>query len=169
MASLPTTTELEMPDIVNRETGEVVTLTDEQLAEKREETLVTWYHAVEEALTAKSIIENEQALRKEVASLFFLDPQEGTNTYDLPAGYKLKLTHKIDRKVDEAALEAVKVQLKEINISIDTLIKYEPKLETKTYKGLKQVNAEAAKVFEQALIVKPASPTLEVVAPKQKS
>jgi hypothetical protein len=85
---------------------------------------------------------------------------------DLDQGWTLKLTHKIDRKVDEAALPAVQEQLRLLEINPDPLVKMKPDLDTKAYKALKLVNPDAAKVFEQALIIKPASPTLELVAPK---
>jgi len=154
-----------MSEHINTETGEITNpVTEADKAAK----LAEWHNAVQEALKAKSIIEAEQALRKEVAEMFFPEPEEGTNTYELQAGYKLKLTHKIDRKVDIATLEAVKLQLREIGINPDPLIEMKPNLVVKAYKGLRQVNGDAAKIFEQALTIKPASPTLEVVAPKSK-
>jgi hypothetical protein len=152
--------------ITDKETGEITVLTEEELATKRQETLTLWYAALKEAEVAKLIVANEQLIRKSVAAIFFLEPEEGTNTYDLEQGWKLKLTHRINRKVDEAVLDSVKVQLKELNINMDTLVSYSPKLETKTYKGLKKVNPDAAKVFEQALIIKDESPTLELLPPK---
>ena len=127
-----------------------------------------WYKSVQEAAAVKPIIENEQALRKEVMGLFFPTPVEGTNTVDLEGGWKLKGVHKLDRKVDEAALEAVMKKLREeYQYNADTLIKQEPKLDTKAYKALVTINPEAAKAFEEALTIKPGSPTLELIAPKE--
>jgi hypothetical protein len=165
MGLLPTTTELEMSETINTNTGEIVNIEQEALKAAK---LAEWYKAVNLANDAKSVIENEQALRKEVAALFFPTPDEGANTYELTQGYKLKLTHKIDRKLDEAALDAVKLQLREMNVNPDALVEMKPSLVLKAYKGLAQVNPEAIKVFDQALTIKPASPTLEVVAPKEK-
>ena len=157
-----------MFEVINRETGEVTTFANEgELQKARDEVLNKWYAARQAAAEAKSIIEAEQALRKEVAMLFFLTPKEGVNNYELTAGYKLKLTYKIDRKVEEAAIDMVRKQLEEIGVSIDPLIEYKPSLSTKEYKSLVQVNANAAKVFEQCLVIKPASPTLEIVEPKK--
>lgn len=128
--------------------------------------LQEWTAVLQEVAGAKLVIEKEQALRKEVAKLFFVEPAEGTNTEDLEGGWKLKLTHKIDRKVDEASLFAVKEELRKLNINPDALVRFKPELDTKAYKALKLVNEDAAKVFEQALLIKEASPALELVAPK---
>lgn len=133
----------------------------------RTNTLEQWHHSLQKAIEAKSVIEYEQELRKEVAALFFLEPKEGVNNFDLDAGYKLKLTHKIDRKLDEAALDAVKAKLREeFQVNPDALVVMKPSLDTKAYKGLCLTNPDAAKVFDTALTIKPASPTLEIVAPK---
>lgn len=157
-----------MPEIINRETGEVLVFaSDEEFQAAKTKLLADWYQALEAAKAAKSIIENEQALRKEVAALFFLDPKEGVNTEDLENGYKLKLTYKIDRKLDDAALDAVKAKLRdEFQINPDALVETKPSLVTKAYKGLCATNPDAAKVFDTALTIKPASPTLEIVTPK---
>jgi len=136
-------------------------MTPEQIAK-----LAEWNNALQLAEGAKVLVAKEQELRKEIAALFFLEPTEGTNKVELEQGWTLKLTHKIDRKVDEAALPAVQEQLRLLEINPDPLVKMKPDLDTKAYKALKLVNPDAAKVFEQALIIKPASPTLELVAPK---
>ena len=154
-----------MSEIIDTSSGEIVDTEKEVL---KANLLDRWYQAVQAAAEAKLTIEYEQGIRKELAAMFFPTPDEGTNTYALAQGWNLKLTHKIDRKIDEAALEAVKVQLREINVNPDALINMKPSLDTKAYKGLKQVNPDAAKMFEFALIIKDASPTIELVAPKQK-
>ena len=92
-------------------------MTEEQTAK-----LLEWEAAKAEVLMAKPVIEKEQALRKEVQAMFFPTPEEGTNNFDLAGGYKLKLTYKIDRKVDEGALEAVKEELRKMEVNPDTLI-----------------------------------------------
>lgn len=128
--------------------------------------LQEWYQAVLAAQEAKKVVEAEQSLRKEVMALFFPEPVEGTNKFDLEAGWSLKATHKIERKVDEAALPAVLQQLREMGVNPDTLIRTKPDLDTKAYKSLVQINPDAAHVFEQALTIKPGSPTVELVPPK---
>lgn len=128
--------------------------------------LQEWHQAVLAAQEAKKVVEAEQSLRKEVMALFFPEPVEGTNKFDLEAGWSLKATHKIERKVDEAALPAVLQQLREMGVNPDTLIRTKPDLDTKAYKSLVQINPDAAHVFEQALTIKPGSPTVELVPPK---
>ncbi len=128
--------------------------------------LQEWHQAVLAAQEAKKVVEAEQALRKEVMALFFPEPVEGTNKFELEAGWSLKATHKIERKVDEAALPAVLQQLREMGINPDPLIRTKPDLDTKAYKSLVQINPDAAHVFEQALTIKPGSPTVELVPPK---
>lgn len=139
-----------------------------ELELKRQAVLTSWYQALERAKEAKLLIEQEQALRKEVQALFFTDPKEGTNTEELTAGWKLKFTYKIDRKVDEAALPAVMQRLRdELKVNPDPLINHKPTLDTTAYKTLVQTNPDAAKVFEEALTIKPGSHTLELVPPKK--
>lgn len=128
--------------------------------------LQEWHQAVLAAQEAKKLVEAEQALRKEVMALFFPEPVEGTNKFELEAGWSLKATHKIERKVDEAALPAVLQQLREMGVNPDPLIRTKPDLDTKAYRSLVQINPDAAHVFEQALTIKPGSPTVELVPPK---
>jgi hypothetical protein len=128
--------------------------------------LQEWNEALVAATEAKKAIEKEQALRKEIMALFFPAPEEGTNKVDLGAGWTLKATHKIDRKIDEAALPAVFQQLREMGVNPDLLVRAVPALETKAYKSLAQINPDASRVFEQALTIKPGSPTLELIPPK---
>ena len=127
--------------------------------------LTEWQNAKAEANKVNPIIEKEQALRKEVFDLFFPAPTEGTNKFDLPEGWVLKGTYKIDRKVDEQAVPAITEALRGMGVNVDLLVTYEPKLKTATYKEL---TAEQRVVFDQALTIKPGSPTLELVPPKAK-
>lgn len=136
---------------------------------EQKELLTTWYLAIEQAKPAKELIAVEQALRKQVAEAFFPDPKEGANSVELDAGWKLKLTYKIDRKVDEAALTSVKEQLRERNVNPDPLIRMKPELATAAYKSLLLVDPESVLIFDQALIIKSASPTLELIPPKEKT
>lgn len=128
--------------------------------------LQEWNEALVAATEAKKAIEKEQALRKEIMALFFPTPEEGTNKVDLGSGWTLKATHKIDRKIDEAALPAVFQQLREMGVNPDPLVRAVPSLETKAYKSLAQINPDASRVFDQALTIKPGSPTLELIPPK---
>jgi hypothetical protein len=112
------------------------------------------------------LIAQEMTLRKEVFSLLFPSPSEGTNTTDIENGWKVKGIYKLDRKLDGAALPAVLDQLRQRDVVADALVKYVPELVAKDYKAL---NDENRKIFEQAMIIKPAAPTLELVPPKEKA
>lgn len=128
------------------------------------ELLSTWWNAFTEAEAAKEVIKREQELRKQVFEHYFENPQEGTNYLELPNGWRLKATYKLDRKIDEAALPAVKEQLKEMGVNADSLVEYKPSLKTKLYREL---TAEQMRIFDQALTIKPSSPTIELVKPKE--
>jgi len=136
------------------------------LPDPKQVKLAEWYEALKAAEAAKLVVATEQALRKEVAELFFPTPSEGVNSTPLAEGWALKYTYKIDRKLDEAALPAVKAKLQEMEVNTDVLVVMKPSLDTKAYKALVTLNPEGAKIFEQAMIIKPGSPTLELVAPK---
>ena len=129
--------------------------------------LSDWYLAREAAIQAKEVIEKEMGLRKRVADALFPTPKEGTNTAELGNGWKLKYLYKIDRKIDEATLAAIKEQLRERNVNPDQLIRMKPELATAAYKDLIKIDPQSALIFDQTLIIKPASPTLELVSPKE--
>lgn len=131
--------------------------------------LTEWHAAAAELAAAKPLADKEMALRKEVMALYFPTPVEGVNNAPLAAGWTLKATHKLDRKIDNAALPTVRQQLREqFQINPDNLFRTKYELETAQYKALKAINAEAFTLLETALIIKPASPTIELVAPKKK-
>ncbi len=128
--------------------------------------LKQWNEAVAKVeLVAKPEIADEMRLRKLVMAEFFPDAKEGVNSRDMGMGWVLKGTLKIERKLDEAALPAVKESLRAIGVNADTLVRYKPELETKVYKALSE---QAQKVFDAALTIKPGSPTMELLAPKEK-
>lgn len=114
---------------------------------------------------AKPLIEKERALRQLVADAMFDEPTEGTNYTPLEGGWKLKLVYKLDRKIDEAMLATVKEQLAAMNVSLDRVVKYKPEVILKEYREL---TAEQMNVFDQAIVIKPGTPALEMVPPKEK-
>ena len=122
----------------------------------------TYYELLEEWLQLKAeldaIKKKEADLRKMLFQGAFPNPVEGTNTATLEDGTIVKGTHKISRNIDEAALPAV---LEKIPEGIrDSLVAYKPSLATSAYRKL---TAEERKTFDQALIIKPGTPTLEVI------
>jgi hypothetical protein len=135
------------------------------VTEEQMKLLEEWRLAKAAADEAKPIVTKEQALRKQVFAAFYPVPKEGTNTLDLADGWKLKGVYKLDRKIDDAALPAVTEQLRGMGVNADTLVAWKPELKTATYREL---TAEQRAVFDQALTVKPGSPTVELMPPKAK-
>jgi hypothetical protein len=131
--------------------------------------LSDWNAAVVQINAVKYLFDREKEARARVMASFFPTPKEGVNTAPLEDGWVLKGTYKLDRKVDEAALPAAREQLALMNINADSLINMKPSLNTQAYRSLVTINPEAAKVFEEALIIKPASPTVELIPPKEKA
>jgi len=135
--------------------------------EEKAALLARWYELKQQLASVKHLIEEERELRKQVQDTLFPNPKEGVNNYALQGGWSLKFTFKIDRKVDEPALPAVYELLRARNLIPESYIDYKPQLNTKEYKELKKQYPEAALQLEQALIIKPGSHTLELVAPKE--
>jgi len=124
--------------------------------------LSAWYEMSQEL---KKLRAKEMVLRKKIFDGAFPDPKEGTNNYELADGYMLKAQYKLDRNVDPGALDALKDKLRENKINPDSLVQYKPSLVIKEYRHLTE---EQHKLFDQCLIVKPGSPSLEIVLPKRK-
>lgn len=124
--------------------------------------LAAWFemHTQLKALRAK-----EMTLRKKIFDGAFPDPKEGTNNYELSDGYMLKGQYKLERHIDQGALDALKDKLREQGVNPDELVQYKPSLVTRQYRTLTE---EQLKLFDQCLIVKPGSPSLEIVLPKRK-
>lgn len=104
----------------------------------------------------------EGMLRSRIAKAYFPNPVEGTNKHTLPDGYILKLTHVINRDVDEAVLAAKKDEFLARNIPVAHIVVYKPSLSKSVYNTLTD---EDKVFFDNALISKPGSPTLEIVPP----
>lgn len=136
-------------------------MTPEQIAKLEE-----WRSAKADADAVKSIVAKEQKLRKEIFELFFPEPNEGTNTLELPEGWKLKGVYKLTRNIDDSALSTVMGMLRDVGVNPDTLVQWKPSLKLATYKEL---TAEQRNLMDDAIICKPGSPTIELVAPKEKA
>lgn len=126
--------------------------------------ITEWYSLTKEIEEFKEKkMKREMELRKLLTAVLFPNPVEGTQRQDMPAGWQFKLQYKIDRKVDEAALPAVKERLREIGVNPDLYVVNKPELSLTNYRLLTE---EQRQILDQALVIKPASPTLELVPPK---
>ena len=123
--------------------------------------LADWYKLQEQL---KKIKIAEMFLRKKIFNALFPDPKEGTNSHTLPDGFVVKGVHSFTREVDPATLTACADLLRENGIRSEQLVKWDPSLKKAEYNKL---TAEQQQVFDQVLIIKPGSPSLEIVKPKK--
>ena len=126
--------------------------------------LQEWDGLKNQMLAFKPTVDREMEVRKRLFELAFPAPKEGVNSINLNGGWKFKGTYKLDRKIDEAALKPALDQLREQGINPDPLIKWKPELVTGDYKALSPANKA---ILDQALTIKPASPTVELIPPKE--
>lgn len=139
--------------------------TKAQIVEDNLELLEDWRLAKVEVEEIKSILARERELRQQVFDAFFPEPKEGTNTIMLPAKWKLKGQFKLDRQIDRGALDSVLEQLrKKEKVNSDDLIEIMPKLRLTNYRALTK---EQRDIFDQALVIKPQTPTIEIVPPPE--
>jgi hypothetical protein len=124
-----------------------------------QEDLFAWYIMAAELRALKA---KESLLRKKIFGAAFPDPKEGTSNHVLSDGYVLKGQYSLIRSIDIGALDALKPTFRLSGIDPDNLVKYKPELKKAEYNKLTQ---EEKTLFDQCLIVKPGSPTLEIVLP----
>ncbi len=122
--------------------------------------LAQWHELTQQLEQVKA---KELKLRNELFGQFYPSPNEGTNTVDLPDDWKLKGVYKLNRNIDEAVLPITLSKMKEG--AEDRLIKYKPELVLKNYRTLEE---EQKKILESALIIKPGTPSMKLVPPKEK-
>ncbi len=118
--------------------------------------IMAWTKAKAELAKAK---DREMDLRKSISKELFPAPTEGVNTHELGKGYKIKMTHKLNRTIDEASLSSVLERLP----NAEECVKYKPELAIKKFKALSD---EDRLIFEECLVTKPGAPALELVIPK---
>lgn len=108
----------------------------------------------------KALKDEEMELRKEIILGFQPKRKVGTSTINLPADWKIKISQSDTVNIDESALPAALELMDEG--SEDTLIKYKPSLIAAEYKTL---DPDQKKLLDEALIKKPGSPSLTLIAP----
>lgn len=106
----------------------------------------------------------EKEMRQRIFDACFVNPKEGTNKFDLHAGYQLSAQYKLNRTIDKAALPVVEEMLKEHQLDINDYVRFKPELETKAYKAL---SSDKQKILDLAITAKPGLPSLEIVLPKR--
>lgn len=107
---------------------------------------------------------SEMKLRQEVFDVINKKGEitKGTNSIALPDGWALKVVAKESVSVEESVLPAVRVKMREAGITED-VFKFKPSLVADQYKCL---TAEQKAIVNEALVTKPASPEVKIIAPK---
>jgi len=118
-----------------------------------------WLEAKEAADAAKAVIKRELELRKKVLAELFDPAKEGTQKLELPDGRKLKAVVKYNRVLDKSAVLPIIPKLREMGVDPDGVIDWSPKLRLRQFR---QLPNEVRELFNGALEVKPATPSLEV-------
>lgn len=105
----------------------------------------------------------EMEMRKGIAGSIAgaMEVKEGVNKYTLPDGRVLKLTHKIDRKVEEPEIAATRELFEQQNdtggVTFDALLRVKYELSKRDFDKLPEA---AAKVASRMVVSKDAAPTL---------
>jgi len=111
----------------------------------------------------------EMILRQAVAARFFPNPNVGTQRQELGNGYKLKLVHKINYKVDAdiPKLNALNDQLAQAGnegaFLASRLWKVGIDISVSEYKKLPE---QYKTIVDKVLVTTPATPSLELESPK---
>lgn len=109
-------------------------------------------------------IADEKVLRQALCDTYFPTPREGTNKMLIGFGMELKMDFRINRKIDEVALDAA-IAGKMINPdTITECIKYKPTLSATGWKAL---DDDDRKLFADIVTETPGTPGLELFKPKQ--
>ena len=116
----------------------------------------------------KRMAEHYAALEKDQRALLFAgafpNPVEGTQRHQLPDGRVIVGQHKVNRRIDEAALTVTLQALREQGVAnADQLVKYKPELAKREWNSL---SPDMKLIFSTAVIATPGSPTIEVQAAK---
>lgn len=118
-----------------------------------------WYDMQQKLAALKA---SEMLLRTKIFRGLFTEPKEGVNTHDLSDGWVLKGTYVITREIDLTALSAYREEFAAQGIVSDELVNYKPSLSVSSYKTLTE---EQKKLFDNALIIKPGSPSMKIELP----
>jgi hypothetical protein len=127
--------------------------------------LKRWSELQQMILDFKPVIDEEMALRKELAQAL-TEGRKGTFYENLAGGYRLKGVGKVDYKLDKTKIAAVNEALLERNVDISMFVVSEPKLVTKAVTEVEKLNPEVFAILADMLVSKPGTPTLEIVPPK---
>ena len=114
------------------------------------------------------IKKQEAELRAEVFAALFDNGEfplkEGANKLDLPDGWSITATHKLNYNIDEAVISDTLEQMREKGFSDLGLVKYKPSLSVAEYR---KIDDEMKGILSAALTIKPGSPSMKLIPPKE--
>lgn len=121
--------------------------------------ILEWQESVKQLRLIKA---REMLLRRRIFTAFFPTPHEGTNKAPLANGWELKGGYTLNREVDGGAFMSMRPQLLVAGIRVDDIVRFKPELAKTVYNELVEGQRH---LFDQCLVIKEGSPTLEIVLP----
>lgn len=121
--------------------------------------IAEWYTTKAEL---QRIQAKERALRDKIIKSYFPAPTEGTNKIEI-TGAVMKMTHKIDRKIDLPSLNGILGDLVKAGVDVDQLVENKPTLKVANWRKLDPTQAA---IFNQCVESKVGSASLEIVPNK---
>lgn len=125
--------------------------------------LQQWKEAAEQLVIARN---RESDLRKQVIEAFSTISTEmhsGVENIDVGWGFDLKITHKLDYKLDDAgidaALEAIERDIEHGELLAERLVSWKPSISVREYGALP---AAAKVIIDRVLTIKPAAKSVEL-------
>jgi hypothetical protein len=135
--------------------------------------MALWYPVANEA---KAAAEREKEIRAAVVALIYPTSfdTEGTDKFELGGGWVFEVKRRMNDKIDEAALGAVREEIAKLPVdpdsgempSIDACIKYKPDFSMSGYKALRD---DVRVLLNQALTLTPGTPGVAIIPPKAKA
>jgi hypothetical protein len=112
-------------------------------------------------LRMKPDADREMEIRKQLASALFPKPEEGSQRLITADGFEVILTHKVNRKLDEALVDSVMLELPEgcPARELGNLIAYPPKLVMDGYRALP---ADQLAIVQQMVTETDGAPELKI-------
>lgn len=139
---------------------------------EQDQLLQLWQVRTAALATAKA---EEMKTRLAVQASFFPDLKGGTNKFELPNDWELKLVAPVEYDLDGDRFKmwALIDKIKQLanDVDVDALFKWKINLGVKAYKSLDAANAahvEIKKLINNILTTSFGAPQLEIVPPKEK-